>query len=216
MVTANAMPALRLCGLSPVRGSVGARHRWNRSVSARRRGHATGARAFTVAEPIGIGARDDDAANTGASARHDRRGALHRLHLVHPGVSRGRGCRRGATPAYRARIGLYRLRVMHRAVPGRLHRLGSGATYGTRCTLADLPGARCHRGAGRLCRARTSTCAAAQRNTHPPRGARARTRTPERRRGTDARAQQATVYTVATDGLAHRRHDSANSGAPLS
>ena len=57
----------------------------------------------------------------------DRRGALHRLRTMPAAVSRRRHRRRGEVHAHRPRRALHRLRAVHPALPGGLHRNASAS-----------------------------------------------------------------------------------------
>src|SRR6266849_4105488 len=64
---------------------------------------------------------------------------MHRLHEVHPGVSRGRDRRRLQADAYRDRVVVHGVRALPRALPGRLHRARAGRGAAAGGPLAHAP-----------------------------------------------------------------------------
>ena len=114
------MRALRLCRLPSICGGDRGRRRRNRSLPAGRRCDdratcATSAMRRTAARHVARTAR-------AAARRPHRRGGVHRLHAVHPGVSGGRDRRRAKAHARRAVDPVQRLRAVRGILPRRLHR----------------------------------------------------------------------------------------------
>src|SRR6185437_3996190 len=133
---ADPVHALRLSGLPAVRRSRGARRSLDQPLPAGRYGR----RARTGADhrPAGAAARSGVRRRSAPARRRDRRGCVHRLHQMHPGLPRRRDHRRQQVDAYRRRGFLHGLRTLHPALPRRLHRHGSGARR-ARTAAAPVP-----------------------------------------------------------------------------
>src|SRR6267143_3632612 len=135
---ADAVHEVRLPRVQAVRGSDREKRGRNQSVPARRRRRHP--RAGGAARPRSAAPQSAERHRAAAPRRADRRGALHRMHSVHPGLP-GRCNRRGAeADAHGRDRALFRLRPVRRALPRGLHR--HGARVGRRCDLGPGPGAR--------------------------------------------------------------------------
>src|SRR6266705_2780363 len=114
-------PARASSSFTP-RSSIEDRRSWARSCAAwRRREAPQSAQRCRAAAPRGA----------------DRRGALYRLHLVHPGLPRGRDRRRIQAHAYGRDRTVLRLRSLRPALSRGLHR--DGARNRRRCPMGSAP-----------------------------------------------------------------------------
>src|ERR1700704_1625055 len=135
---ADAVHEVRLPRVQAVRGSDREKRGRNQSVPARRRRRHS--RAGGAARPRSAAPQSAERHRAAAPRRADRRGALHRMHSVHPGLP-GRCDRRGGEADAHGRDGaVLRMRPVRRALPRGLH--SDGARNGRGCGLGHGPRAR--------------------------------------------------------------------------
>ena len=117
---ADSVHALRLSRLSRLCGRPRRRRSRPEPVSAGRRGRRPPTRP--APGPAGPAAGPGQRRRRAAPDRLHRRGRLHRLHLVHPGLPGRRDHRRAQAHARGRRVAVHRLRAVHPGLSGGLHR----------------------------------------------------------------------------------------------
>src|SRR5260221_2527361 len=130
----DAVHEMQLSGVPDVRRSDRPSQGRNQSMPARGRRHHP--RAGGAARPRGPAPQSPERHRAAAPRRDHRRGALHRLHSVHPGLCGGCDRRGGKADAYGRDGALFRLGPVRSPMPGGLHRHG------------DRDARRCHLGPG--------------------------------------------------------------------
>src|SRR6267154_3203653 len=126
---------MRLSGVPAVRRSDRPRRRRNQSMPARGRGHHPRARG--AARPRSPAPQSRERHRAAAPRRDHRRGAMHRLHSVHPGLPCR--CNRWSpeADAYGRDGAVFRLRPVRSPLPCGLHRHGPRGRR--RCDLGPSP-----------------------------------------------------------------------------
>src|SRR2546421_6399941 len=138
LAAADAVYQVRLSELPSVRRSDRGRRGRHQSMSPGRRRRSSQTRG--AARPRSEAPQSAQRGRAAAPRRDHRRGALHRLHSVHPGLPGGRDRRRIQAHAYGRDRTVLRMRPVRRALPRGLH--SHGARDGRRCDLGHGPGAR--------------------------------------------------------------------------